>query len=131
LRGKIANFILDNFLQDDATAKDSNELGQEIRKIIPPEEIEPQKEEDDSWVKLETEDNKQGHSAEWERNPSDLRQQLKRWCALFQTSSVRLGSKPDSVSMTTQALENIRDAQGALEKKLKAYGSSCLQDHKE
>lgn len=129
LRGKIANFILDNFLQDDATAKDSNNFGQEMKTVIQPEEIKPQKEEDDSWVKLETEDNKLANSAEWERNPSELRQHLKRWCALFQTSSTHLGSKTDNDSTTTQALESIRDAQRALEKKLEAYGSSCLQDH--
>jgi hypothetical protein len=125
LRGKIANFLLDNFLQIGITATSSGISHPENANVEGHHEVPSQLEKEDSWVKLERENEKQVNGPDSESDPSGLQRNLMRWCPLFKTSSTKLKSKSEVDPTTARALENIQDAHIALEKKLEADGHNC------
>lgn len=127
LRGKIANFMLDNFLQVDAIATELTNSNQGTKTDITSDEFQSQLDQEDAWVKLETVDEKQANDADLETKRDELRRQLKPWCSLFEISSINMKNKSQMDSTTALALENIHDAHSALEKKLEDCGCSCLQ----
>lgn len=129
LRGKIANFIFDNFLQTDATTKDFETRNQEMDTEADAREFPSHLDKEDPWVKLEAEGEKPVNAAEVETNRGNLERDLKRWYHLFETSLTKVEHKNKSEinSMTASALENIHSAHLALKEKLEAQ-SSFLQD---
>ena len=131
LRGKIANFIFDNFLQLDATAN-LETLNQEMNKGANAQEIQSQLDKEDPWVSLEAENEKPAHDAELKIKWAELKQDLKRWCHMFERSLMKIENKtkPDMKPATANAFENIDSAYVALEEKFGACGS-CLQDSQE
>lgn len=132
LRGKIANFIFDNFLQIEATTKNLGGLNQDINTgDANAQEFESQLDKEDPWVKIEAEEGeKPVNGAELQTNWEELKGDLRHWCPLFEKSMTQIEGKKNKEEispMTASALENIHSAYLALEEKLGARGS-CLQD---
>lgn len=125
LRGKIANFIFDNFLQVDTTTKKLEFLNKDMDTDMNSQELKSQLDKEDPWVKLEAEGEEQVNTADLETNWGELKRDLIRWCPLFETSSTNIKSKSQTEMnpTTASALENIHSAHLALEKKLEARGS--------
>ena len=129
LRGKIANFIFDNFLQIDATTENLGTSNQDIEIDVNAHEFKSHLDKEEPWVKLEAENDKSVNAAESETKQGNLEGDLKRWRHLFEKSLTQIEgrSKSETNSMTAGALENIRSAHLALKEKLGEH-SSFLQD---
>lgn len=129
LRGKIANFIFDNFMQIDATTEDFGTSNQNIETDANAQEFQSYLDKEEPWVNLEAEDAKPVNAAKLETNRGNLERDLKPWFHLFEKSINKIEgkNKSETNSMTAGALENIHSAHLALKKKLKAH-SSFVQD---
>ena len=132
LRGKIANFVFDHFLQIDATTKDFGTLNQDMITDTNAQEFESYLDKEDPWVKLEAEGENSANAGELRRSWGNLERDLKRWCHLFETSLTKIESKSKSEinPITGSALENIHGAHLALKEKLGLRGS-YLQDNQQ
>lgn len=125
LRGKIANFILDNFLQIDETANESKNIKKELKTDSSSGEFQSRLENEDAWIKVEKEDEKQVTHADLKASCAEQKRTLSQWCSLFETSLAKLKAKSEMDSTTEIAIESIRDAQLALENKLGGCGCDC------
>ncbi|MCJ1397387.1 hypothetical protein MMC11_000580 [Xylographa trunciseda] len=121
LRGKIANFVLDHFLQQDSLA--TTKRGETV--VVPPgAAVDSAHGHEDPWVSLSHLD--VDGSYQWPHEPRprfsfNMAQQLEPWCTAFATS---LRAWRDGKAKSS-AVENVEEAQEALEKKLHALGCSC------
>ncbi|MCJ1378399.1 hypothetical protein MMC17_001497 [Xylographa soralifera] len=120
LRGKIANFVLDHFLQQDSLTKTARDT------VIPllGADVGSQSAHEEQWVSLSHLDVDGTYQWPHEQHPRlsfNMAAQLEPWCAAFATS---LRSWKDGKAKPS-AVENVEEAQEALEKKLGAFGCSC------
>lgn len=129
LRGKIANFIFDHFLQNDAPTESLGTLIHDMNSGVNDQEIESKLDKEDPWVKVEAEVEAPVDAAELQKNLGDLKRDLKRWCLLFETSLTKEKgkNKAEINSMAASAFESIHSAYLALDDKLGAR-DGCLQD---
>lgn len=125
LRGKIANFIFDHFLQIDTTTKDFSTLNPDMNIDTNAQDFKSHLDKEDPWVKLEAEGENLASTGELRRGWENLERDLKRWCHLFETSMTKVESikKSEISSMTASALESIQGAHLALKEKFGAHGS--------
>lgn len=133
LRGKIANFVFDNFLQIDATTKNLGNLNQDVKKDANAQEFQSHLDKEDPWVKIEADGEKPVNAAELQSNWGKLERDLKKWCHLFETSLTKIEGKSKSEinSMTARAREDIHGAYLALEEKLGTRGSRLQESPQE
>lgn len=139
LQAKIANFLLDNFLQIDgdtkplAELKTVNEPGRDRdttsdKNNSPKEgkatqEVESQLDGEDPWV-LANEDKDQAHQQEEIRKTGrKIAQDLQPWCSAFPQGMYK-ANKAGAVNV----LADIEQARSALERMLEANGCSCGKD---
>ncbi|MCJ1434682.1 hypothetical protein MMC27_004051 [Xylographa pallens] len=120
LRGKIANFVLDHFLQQDSLTRTGSEAvaAPSAAGIAAPGGHEEQ------WVSLSHLDVDGAYQWPHEQRPRlafNMAAQLEPWCAAFATS-VRAWKDGKAKA---SAAENVEEALEALEEKLGAYGCSC------
>ena len=121
LQGKIANFILDHFLQiDEVTKPLSNEKLDKIR--LPTEgdadrEVDSKLEGEDSWV-LANEEKQEGYLPKDAnvRKGKNMAPTLQAWCPAFENIT-----RPSKNSGPT----SIEEARDALDRTLEANGCSC------
>ena len=120
LRGKIANFVLDHFLQQDSLTK----TGRETTVAPAAAAVDPQREYEDQWVSLSALDIDGTYQWPHEEHPRlsfNMAMKLEPWCTAFTTS---LKAWKDGKAKLL-AVENVEKAQEALEKKLHDFGCSC------
>ncbi len=143
LQAKIANFVLDHFLQmDEVTLPLSDNLltdqdsiiGMESDETNLPEEakavqeVESKLEGEDSWV-LANEDKEQNHPPKdvTVKKERKMAQTLQAWCSAF-PQGIYGADHSRSEVRAVNALANLEDAHHALERTLKANGCSCEKD---
>ena len=127
LRGKIANFILDHFLQEDSFAM--SERPQENRRKASESDLDSDLEHGDAWVLLDAIE----AGYEWPQNPAsrsnsrNMVDTLKPWCAAFSQS---LGSweKRQEKSAPADEVDNVKEARKVLEGRLKSIGCGCEKE---
>ena len=142
LQAKIANFVLDQFLQMDAVTIPLSEKetvipldgfsGMKVnkkdlpKKGKPIQEVESKLEGEDPWV-LTNEEKKgdplEDPSARKGRNIAPI---LQSWCPAFQRGIRK--AKIDGDVRAANSLANIEEAHSALERTLKASGCNCKED---
>ena len=124
LRQKIANFVLDHFLQEDSL-KGLRTLRNPTGRI----HEKPQGHED-PWILVEK-DEEAAHQPE--SHPSskmrNVATSLHSWCSTF-SESLEKWEKADGSGDRTDAEEHVREAHSALKKKLTGYGCSCEDKYK-
>lgn len=126
LRGKIANFILDHFLQQDSFDMSGNQP--ENTHQTSESEIYSNLEHEDSWVLSNVEG-----VYEWARNTKsqskyqNMADVLKPWCSAFSRSLSRWENWQETFAPTDE-VDNVQEAHRALEGKLNSFGCSCEKD---
>ncbi|MCJ1419776.1 hypothetical protein MMC32_006132 [Xylographa parallela] len=120
LRGKIANFVLDHFLQQDSLTRIGTEIvaAPSAAGVVAPGAHEEQ------WVSLSQLDFDGTYQWPHEQRPRlsfNMAARLEPWCAAFATS---LRVWKDGKAKPA-AVENVEEALEALEEKLGALGCSC------
>ncbi|MCJ1408975.1 hypothetical protein MMC19_003052 [Ptychographa xylographoides] len=121
LRGKIANFVLDHFLQQDSFHKSEAETAHRQAS----EEIKSNLGHEDPWIIPDAYDG----FYEWPRNtspkfqPLNIAQKLQPWCGKF-SQAYKYFSYRGSTSTSS---ENVREAHVALQKKLGDFGCTCTK----
>ncbi|MCJ1315431.1 hypothetical protein MMC15_000750 [Xylographa vitiligo] len=121
LRGKIANFVLDHFLQQDSLTRTGRAAG-----VVPllGADVGLRSGHEEQWVSLshlDVDGTYQWPHEQHSRLSFNMATQLEPWCAAFATS---LRAWKDGKAKAS-AVENVEEAQSALEKKLGAFGCSC------
>ena len=123
LRLKVANFVLDHFLQPNLT----KEAGTEglIQQAIPEDEVETKLEHEDPWIMATASEDIPPKLTNSERkDPTKL---LKPWCLAF-SSSISNWQLNMNDSDTSIAVRDMHEVHAALEQKLAEYGCSCEED---
>ena len=125
LRSKIANFILDRFLQSDSF--DLSEKLHESSRQTPESKIDSELEHEDSWVLPSAHDG----AYEWPRKvksqPRNMADILKPWCSAFSRSLAAWETWQEKFS-PADAVHNVEEAHKALQRRLKGSGCSCEKD---
>ncbi|MCJ1474274.1 hypothetical protein MMC13_002932 [Lambiella insularis] len=113
LRGKIANFVLDHFLQQDSLAKT-----QKAPDDFPTEQ-------EDAWVFPNPSEVEGSYQWPHDKNPTfspfNLIEKFHPWCSVLKTSIKAWKSAKSRPS----AFENVEEAHEALKEKLDALGRDC------
>ncbi|MCJ1246151.1 hypothetical protein MMC30_003356 [Trapelia coarctata] len=127
LRGKIANFILDHFLQQDSF--DMSEKKHENSRQTSESEVDSNLEHEDAWVLPYTDEGvyelpRNMKSQPKYRNMADI---LKPWCAVF-SQSLSSWEKWQGIFAPADEVDNVQEAHKALEEKLKSFGCGCEKD---
>ncbi|MCJ1388067.1 hypothetical protein MMC18_000911 [Xylographa bjoerkii] len=120
LRGKIANFILDHFLQQDSLTK----TARATVSLPSSADIDSGHGHEEPWVSLSPLDIDGTYQWPHEQDPPlafDMAAKLQPWCTAFATS---LRAWKDGKAKQSAA-ESVEEAQEALEKKLGAWGCDC------
>ena len=127
LRGKISNFILDYFLQQESFLGVVSQLGSSKR--TNGEEFDSGLKHEDPWVLMSGVEGiyEWPHQAPLPPTYKNMAEALKPWCTAF-SSSLNIWSEFDSRTGPVEAAEQVQEAHAALEKKLKDLGCSCKMD---
>ncbi|MCJ1280943.1 hypothetical protein MMC26_000261 [Xylographa opegraphella] len=120
LRAKIANFVLDHFLQQDSLTRTGRKT------VLPSSGVDagPQSGHEEQWVSLSHLDVDGTYQWPHEQHPRlsfNMAAHLEPWCAAFATS---LRAWKDGKAKSS-AVENVEEAHEALDKKLATFGCSC------
>jgi nucleotide exchange factor SIL1 len=120
LRGKIANFVLDHFLQQESYAVLHKKQDGKQKKLESSETTAESSEIEDenSWVVVEKRDGPNANS-----KPERGNNQLQPWCGALSTAITKWEGKSDA--SFTSNVANMRSVYEALEAKLHESGSSC------
>ena len=127
LRGKISNFILDHFLQQDSFPRAATRL--KSKDLTSDEEVDSSLKHEGHWVLI----GDAGGIYEWpHRAPSrpeykNMAEVLKPWCGAF-SNRLNIWSDLEGKSGPVGAAEQVQEAHTALEKKLEEFGCSCKMD---
>ena len=128
LRLKIANFVLDHFLQPDfANAVFENETGKDS---IVDREVESKLENEDSWVIASAPNEAHVSRKDLEPKRKNAVQILKPWCAAFSTSTTKWMEKKSDHDIAT-TMKDIGELQIALQRRLADLGDSCDSERKQ
>ena len=120
LRQKIANLILDHFLQEDSF--------QGFRTLRNSSGKAPGKQNhEDPWILIEEDGDVSRLGSEPSSKARNMATILYPWCSTFSAS---LGKWADRSGERADAEGHVREAHSALGKKLKAYGCSCEDKYK-
>ena len=123
LRLKVANFVLDHFLQPDLSGTVPDE---EIQKPGMKDEIPTNLENEDSWILMtvpkDTPSNPKKGDSRTKHNR--LVEVLKPWCEAFYTT-ISTWSHYESDKLASTAVSELSGTHTALERKLSEHGSSC------
>lgn len=126
LRGKIANFILDHFLQPDSF--DMSGKQPENTRQTSESEVDSNLDHEDSWIFS----NADG-VYEWARDTKsqskyqNMADVLKPWCSAF-SGSLSGWEKWQKTFAPTDEVDNVQEAHRALEAKLNSFGCSCEKE---
>ena len=123
VRLKVANFVLDHFLQPDMPAV---VLGKETQKAAVKDEVHTKLENEDPWILTDVTEGvptrlqKENSKTEGRK----LVQLLRPWCRAFNRTISRW-SDHESEERASTAMSELNGAQTALEQKLREHGSKC------
>lgn len=118
LRGKIADFMVDHFLQPDRIRSEPS-----IRKendVQKDTGLASHLDDDDSWGMPDHVSHEESPLAS-----ESMLQKLRLWCSLFAKASAELTTRIDGDPQAARTLEHLQEAHSALEKKLKTHGFDC------
>lgn len=118
LRGKIANFLLDHFLQSDEVPRGSSV--DKVDETSIESEAESHFDNEDPWVIFNENDKDEEirKKQDFPTKSKSLAQHLKPWYSLFENSSLRLGDKSETHPEANRALESIKEVLILLKEKL-------------
>ena len=122
LRQKIANFVLDHFLQEDSLQGLKTSRQQSER-------FSGKQTHEDPRILVENNGNLQQADLQPSSKMRNMATSLYSWCSTF-SESLGKWEKADGSGERADAEEHVREAHVALKKKLKAYGCSCDDKHK-
>lgn len=132
LQGKVANFLLDHFLQLDEVTVPLSE--NKLDEIILPESGEDDQEVDSKlegeapWVLTQEEQDQDDlpddANVQFGRN---MARALQPWCSAFE-KFIRAGTRTGSDEIAISARASIKEARCALERALEANGCNCDED---
>lgn len=122
VRGKIANFVSDHFLQSDSFKKRENETV-----VLPDGDLHSHLAHEDPWIMSNAYEE---GIYDWPRQNSvqpkyrHMAQTLQPWCSVF-SKSLSVWAEKDDKRNEAAAVENVKAAQEVLEKQLVAFGCGC------
>ena len=127
LRGKISNFILDHFLQQDSFLATADQF--ESNKRTSDEEVDSGLKRESPWVLTTGVEGvyEWPHEAPLPPTYKNMADALKPWCNAF-SSSLNIWTELERRTGPVVAAEQVQEAHTALEKKLKDFGCSCETD---
>jgi len=127
LRGKIANFILDHFLQQDSFSMPEKQYPNSRQSSE--SELDSNLKHEDAWILPYTDGGVYEFPANMKSQPKyrSLADTLKPWCAAFSQSLTSWENWQGKLA-PGDAVDNVQEARKALEAKLNSFGCSCEKD---